>query len=289
MKQRLKLAQIQMHVCGDQKKNLQNAAEKIKEAALLGADLVCLPEMFCCPYENSCFPLYAQEEGGETDLFLSRIAEENGVYLSAGTVPEREVCVENGQRVEKIYNTAYVYDRNGMKIAKHRKVHLFDIDIKGKQTFRESDTLTAGDKITVFDTEFGPIGLCICFDIRFVEIIHLMALQGVRLILIPAAFNTTTGPEHWELSFRAHSVFAQVFMAGTSTALDETASYHAWGHSILTDPWGTVLSQLDEKEGMSLQEIDLSMTETIREQLPILSARRTDLYSLKQVSQEACK
>ena len=274
----IKIAQIQCPVTADKDANLRAAAAQIREMAKLDADLVCLPEMFCCPYETPNFPLYADEEGASTDSFLAGIARECGIYLSAGSVPEKEITEEG----EKIYNTAYFYDRQGNKIGKHRKVHLFDIDVKGGQRFMESETLTAGDHFTVVDTEFGKIGLCICFDIRFVETIRIMAQQGARLVVVPAAFNSTTGPAHWELSFRAHSVFSQVFLTGTSPSFDESASYHAWGHSILTDPWGRVVEQMDEKTGWILNEVDLSVADEIRKQLPILSARRTDLYCLEE-------
>ena len=103
----------------------------------------------------------------------------------------------------KIRNTAYVFDRQGNQIAKHSKVHLFDIDVKGGQSFKESDTLTPGDHSTVFETEFGIMGLCICFDFRFPELARRMALDGAKAIFVPAAFNMTTGPAHWEVMFRS--------------------------------------------------------------------------------------
>ena len=160
-------------------------------------------------------------------------------------------------------------------------MHLFDIDVKGGQSFRESETLTPGDAVTVFDTEFGRMGLCVCFDIRFPELARLMALKGARVIFVPAAFNMTTGPAHWELNFRSRALDNQCYYVGTSDALDESFSYHAWGHSILVSPWGDVLGQLDEKPGAMVNEIDLSRVDAVRAQLPLLSARRTDLYELR--------
>ena len=154
--------------------------------------------MFNCPYQTDLFPAYAEPEGGTCWQALSQMAKDEQIYLAAGSIPEAD---EKG----KVYNTAYVFDREGRQIAKHRKMHLFDINVTGGQYFKESDTLTAGDQVTVFDTEFGKIGLCICFDIRFPELSRLMAQEGARIILIPGAFNMTTGPAHWELSFRAES------------------------------------------------------------------------------------
>ena len=107
----------------------------------------------------------------------------------------------------------------------NKKMHLFDIDIKGGQYFKESDTLTAGDQVTVFDTEFGKIGLCICFDFRFPELARQMVDKGAKVILVPAAFNMTTGPAHWELLFRQRAVDNQIFTLGTAPARNEREEY----------------------------------------------------------------
>ncbi len=179
-----------------------------------------------------------------------------------------------------VYNTSYIFDRQGEQIAKHRKMHLFDIDIRGGQRFFESETLTAGSQVTVFDTEFGRMGLMICFDIRFPELARLMTLKGAKAILVPAAFNMTTGPAHWELAFRSRAVDNQVFMVGCSPARDMESSYHAYGNSLVVSPWGDIRARLDEKEGILFCEIDLDETGTVREQLPLLRARRTDVYRL---------
>lgn len=272
-KDRINIAQIQMTVSADKAENLRRLADAMEALSPQRPDIYTVGEMFCCPYETSCFPRYAEEEGGETWRALSGLARQYGAYLSAGTVPERD-----GQG--RIYNTAYVFDREGRQIAKHRKMHLFDIDVKGGQRFRESDTLTPGGSVTVFDTEFGRMGLCVCFDIRFPELARLMVLQGARLVLVPAAFNSTTGPAHWELNFRSRALDNQCYYVGTSVALDKDFSYHAWGHSILVSPWGGVISQLDEKPACAVNEIDLSYVDAVREQLPLLSARRTDVYEL---------
>ena len=175
-----------------------------------------------------------------------------------------------------------MFDRNGKCIAKHRKMHLFDIDVKGGQRFKESEVLTPGNDVTVFDTEFGTFGLCICYDIRFPELSRLMTLKGAEAVLVPAAFNMTTGPSHWELLFRSQSLNNQIFAIGTAPARDPLASYQSWGHSIVTDPWGRVVHQMDEKEGIMTTEIDLDYAAEVREQIPVLKQRRTDVYTLSE-------
>lgn len=284
-KGKITTAQIQMPVFDTTYETEMYVTEKVREAAGKGADIVMLPEIFCCPYDSAEFPRFAESDKGYTKDYCSRLAAENGVYLAAGSIPELENAAdeneENGSGGSgRIYNTAYVFDRNGNEIAKHRKMHLFDIDVKGGQRFMESETLSPGSEITVFDTDFGRAGLCICYDIRFPELARLMTLKGAEIILVPAAFNMTTGPAHWELTLRAQAMFNQVYVLGTSTARDMNRSYHAWGHTLLADPWGRKLGELDEKEGMLISEIDLAAEVDIREQLPLLKHRRRDIYEL---------
>lgn len=266
----MKIVQLQMHVFEDKMKNVEQLADYMECVKNENAGLIMAGEMFNCPYQTEKFPLYAEKEGGECWQILSDLARKHCVYLAAGSVPETD-------NAGNVYNTAYVFDRAGRQIAKHRKVHLFDVDIEGGQYFKESDTLKAGETCTVFDTEFGRMGLCICFDLRFPEMSLEMARRGAKLILVPAAFNMTTGPVHWELLFRARAVDSQCFFAGTSAARDEKSGYTAWGHSILTSPWGSVIAQMDEKEGYMVCEIDLEETTKIRRELPLLKARYKDI------------
>lgn len=266
----IKLGLCQMAVSRDKGENLRRAEAALRQAAAQGAQLAMLPEMFNCPYENPCFPVYGEPAGGETWQFLSRMARELGLYLAGGSVPELEG--------ERVYNTCYFFSPEGEELARHRKVHLFDIDVPGGQRFKESDTLTAGNQITVVDTPLGKIGLAICFDIRFSELFRVMGAKGAQVILVPAAFNMTTGPVHWELAFRSRAVDNQCFVAGCSPARDTQASYVAYGHSLVCNPWGTVLAQLDEKAGVQVVALDLDDLAKYRGQIPILSGRRTDLY-----------
>ena len=124
--------------------------------------------------------------------------------------------------------------------AKHRKVHLFDIDVAGGQRFMESDTLSPGDQITTFDTEFGPMGLCICFDLRFEELSRCMCLRGCQAILVPAAFNMSSDAAHGKRLFRLRLEVSRVLSRSCAPARDEQGSYVSYGNSIAVDPWGTV-------------------------------------------------
>jgi len=268
----MKLGLVQMSVCADKTENLQRAKEGVARLSAQGADLVVLPEMFCCPYENAAFPVYAEGYGERVTNTLSEIAREHQIYLVGGSIPEREG--------ERLYNTSFVFDRAGNLLARHRKAHLFDINLPGRQVFFESDTFTAGEEVTVFDTEFGKIGLCICFDMRFPELCRKMVLMGAQLIVCPAAFNRTTGPAHWELMHRSRAVDNQVYVAAVSPAADERASYVAYGHSLAVSPWGDVLVQAGEAQAELLVELDFEKNSEIRASLPLLSGRKPNLYQL---------
>ena len=274
--EKIKVAAIQMPTLTDKMQNVRTAGiylEKIKDEK---PDFVILPEMFCCPYQTQNFPVYAEEEGGPVWQQLSEYANQYGIYLIGGSMPEKDA-------EGKVYNTSYIFDRQGKQIGKHRKVHLFDIDVTGGQTFKESDTLTAGDHDTVFDTEFGRMGVILCFDIRFPELARMMVNDGAKAIFVPAAFNMTTGPAHWELSFRTRALDNQIYMIGCAPMRDESAGYISWGHSIVTDPWGRVIDMLDEKEGVLLTELDHDYEEQVREELPLLKSRRKDMYRLEKL------
>lgn len=270
---KLKIAQIQTVVSDNKEDNLDRLDTMLEQIKGEKPDLVTVGEMFTCPYETGNFPVYAEKQGEESWQRMKDLAKKYRIYLSAGSVAEVD---DKGC----VYNTAYVFDRDGNQIAKHRKMHLFDINVEGGQSFKESDTLTAGNQCTVFDTEFGKMGICICFDCRFPELSRLMVLKGAKVILVPAAFNMTTGPAHWEIMFRQRAVDNQCYMVGTSVARDTGAGYQAWGHSLLVSPWGNVIGEMDEKPGCMIHEVDLDYVEKVRRELPLLSARRTDVYEL---------
>ena len=199
------------------------------------------------------------------------LLKKHNVYFIAGTVPE----IDSDGR---IYNTSYSFSSRGELIGKHRKIHLFDIDVPGRITFKESEVLSPGNNVTILETPWGKIGVAICFDIRFAELFRFMALEGAHTVIVPAAFNMTTGPAHWELTFRMRAVDNQLFMAGCAPARNRDAGYISWANSIITDPWGRVLDRLETDEAILMHEIDSSYAEEIRSQLPILSGVKKDGY-----------
>ncbi|KAK5931192.1 omega-amidase NIT2 [Pseudochaenichthys georgianus] len=272
---KFRLAVVQLQVGGVKADNLSRAKRLVKEAAGRGSNLVMLPECFNSPYGTSFFSQYAERIPGESTELLSEAARENQVYLVGGSIPE-----EDGG---KLYNSCIVFGPDGEMILKHRKIHLFDIDVPGKIRFQESETLSPGDTLSMFETPFCKVGVGICYDIRFAELAQLYSRQGCQLLVYPGAFNMTTGPAHWELLQRARAVDNQLYVATASPARDESSSYVAWGHSTVVNPWGEVISKAGTEEEVIYADIDLQYLADVRQQIPITAQRRNDLYSVTSV------
>lgn len=277
-----RLALCQMAVGESKEANHAEAARQIREAAAGGADMVMLPEMFTCPYSVDSFGPYSEAlppTAGEADAalhpttaLLTGLARELGVWIVGGSFPER-----SGDR---LYNTCIVVDRRGEIAARHRKLHLFDISVPGGITFRESDTLTGGAAATAFDTEFGRMAVGICYDLRFPEYAQVCATElGARALLYPGAFNTTTGPPHWELLLRARAVDTQCFVAACSPSRVPGASYQAWGHSSIVSPWGEVIATTGHEAGIVRGALRLAHVDEVRQRVPVRGQRRNDVYA----------
>lgn len=223
-----------------------------------------------------------------TAAMLSDLAKETGIVLVGGSIPERD------QLTGHLFNTSCVFDQQGQIISMHRKLHLFDIDIPGRMTFQESETLTGGDRVTVFDCSLGRFGLGICYDLRFPEPAQIAARLGAGCLIYPGAFNTTTGPVSWELLQRARATDNQVYVLGCSparpvqAALDGTLAdptyrqgekaYPAWGHSTITGPLGDVKAKLTEGADTLFFNLDPEEVKTTRTNIPISTQRRFDVY-----------
>ncbi|MGI5921419.1 MAG: carbon-nitrogen hydrolase family protein [Syntrophomonadaceae bacterium] len=271
MLNKISAAICQFKVGENKEKNLIKAGEMMRQAAELGAELVVLPEIFNGPYDSRLFPAFAERFPGKTTEYLMQFARQNRVFLVGGSIAEKG---PDG----KIYNTCYIFDQSGQLVGRHRKIHLFDIDIPDKIRFQESKTLSPGSSMTIVQHNNVSLGVMICYDVRFPELARAMALNGAHILVIPAAFNTVTGPAHWEITMRSRAVDNQVFVIAASPARNPEVSYQAWGHSMIVDPWGTILNEAAAGEEIVMAELDLSLVAKVREELPLLSHRRTDLY-----------
>lgn len=265
----------------DKSYNLSHARDKVLEASKAGANIIVLPECFNSPYGCQYFPKYAEtllpsppsESQSPSYHALSSMAKEANAYLIGGSIPEYSASTE------KYYNTSLTFDPSGKLLATHRKVHLFDIDIPGKITFKESDVLSPGNKVTIVDLpEYGKIAVAICYDIRFPELAMIAARKGAFALIYPGAFNLTTGKLHWELQGRARAVDNQVYVALCSPARDMSATYNAWGHSMVVDPMAEVLCEAGEDEEIVYGDVTGEKIEETRKNIPIYSQRRFDVY-----------
>ncbi len=268
---KLKIAVCQLRTELLQQDTMTKAHRMVREAAEKGADFVVLPEMFNCPYSKEYFKKYAHLGHEDAVAAMSSWAQELGIYLVGGSIPEHE----DG----RIYNTCFVFDRQGRQIARHRKVHLFDVDVPGMR-FTESATFTPGEEITVFDTEYGKMGAAICFDVRFPELFRAMAVRGAQVIFLPAQFNMATGPVHWEITMRSRAVDNEVFMVAAAAARYEGFAYECWGHSMIVDPYGDILSSCQAEETIIFSEIDLDRIAQVRAQLPTFVRLRREIYKV---------
>ncbi|KAJ2446227.1 Omega-amidase nit3 [Coemansia sp. RSA 2424] len=272
----LKLALVQLAVGAQKAANLVRARSKVLEAAKAGANIVVLPECFNSPYGTQYFSQYAEEidcaRPSESIKALSEMARDSKVYLVGGSIPERE------KDTGDLFNTCTVWGPEGQLVAKHRKVHLFDIDFPGKIVFKESEVLKPGNSLSEFSTPWGKFGVAICYDMRFPEVAMIAARRGCVGMIYPGAFNQTTGPLHWELLLRARAVDNQIFTAACSPALDSSATYHAWGHSTIVDPYARVVATTAEAEDIVYGSLDLDLAEEVRKSVPVSSQRRFDIY-----------
>lgn len=252
---------------------------KVLQAAAEAASLVVLPECFNSPYSTAKFREYAEPLSSRPDstkaptfAALAQIAQDAGVFLIGGSIPE---CDEAG----KIYNTCAVYSPQGKLLASHRKMHLFDIDIPGGMSFRESDTLSPGNDITIVDLDgYGKIGIGICYDMRFAELSTIAARKGAFALIFPSAFNTTTGPLHWELLGRSRAVDNQVYSILCSQSRAPPPSYPAWGYSMVSDPMGRIVAGTKESDDIIYAILEPDFIRESRQAIPISYQKRYDVY-----------
>jgi predicted amidohydrolase len=274
------IALIQLKVINDKKKNIERAEELIKSAVNLHKpSLVILPEFFNCPLGgegNRRLNEFAEEEeNSETLQFLKRVAKEHNIYLIGGSIPIKSN--------DKVYNTSFSIDRNGELKLTFKKLHLFDVCIPGKAEYKESKRITAGNKFGVFETEFGRIGVGICYDIRFPEYAEVLRKEyNVDMLVYPAAFSLATGTMHWELLARSRAIDNQLYVAMCSPSrnYDDPSDFQTYGHSIVVDPFGQIVSTTGYEEDILISRVDFKNNTEFREQIPIWKQKRWDLYNI---------
>ncbi|MGH7871987.1 MAG: carbon-nitrogen hydrolase family protein [Candidatus Binatia bacterium] len=261
-------AAVQMVASDDKAANLKQAEQWIRQAAVQGAQVVALPEVFIWRGEKKREHEFAEPIPGPSSTALGGMARELGIYLLAGSILERI------PGSEKAYNTSLLFGPNGELIARYRKIHLFDVDLANGTSLRESATREYGDGVIVAATEFCPMGLSVCYDLRFPELYRALAMRGAQIIFVPSAFTAYTGAAHWETLLRARAIENQVYVVAADQFGKSAKSFETHGHSMIVDPWGKVLAELADGAGVISAEIDLDYLTKVRAELPSLSHRR---------------
>jgi predicted amidohydrolase len=269
----MKIAALQMVSGTRLSANLERARALLADAAAAGAELAVLPEYFCLLGQRDRDKLGIQETPGQGPIqdFLARTAQDLGLWIVGGTLP---LAVGDGSRVR---NSTLVFNPQGDCVARYDKIHLFRFD-NGQERFDESRVLQPGTQPVLFelparDGQRWRIGLSVCYDLRFPELYRAYAAQGADLLLVPSAFTYTTGQAHWELLLRARAVENLAYVLAPAQGGLHENGRRTWGHSLLADPWGTVLAEHAEGEAVVLGTLDAARLASCRAQLPALEHR----------------
>ena len=271
MKPTARVAAVQMVSTTRIDDNLQSAAALIAEAAAAGAQLVALPEYFCLMGRSDTDKVAAREVDGRGPIqdFLAAQASKHRIWLVGGTLPL--VAAEE----QRVMNSVLVYDPAGLRVARYDKIHLFRFT-KGEETYDEAQTIAPGSQVStfLFAPDGGPrltVGLSVCYDLRFPELYR--AMPRPDLILVPAAFTATTGKAHWEVLLRARAVENLAYVLAPAQGGRHENGRATYGHSMLIDPWGTVLADRPEGAGVVFGDIDPQLVASCRASLPALEHR----------------
>lgn len=265
------IAAIQINGSSDIERNLSTTESLVRKAAASGAVFIATPEAttYLGPHDRKI--QLAESVDGPTHQRLAQLAAELEITLLVGSVAER--CDD-----KKAYNTSLLFGPDGRLIASYRKTHLFDVDLSasGGVCFRESDTTGRGDSLVVADTAVGKVGLSICFDLRFPEVYKALCDQGATLLTVPSAFTLMTGKDHWHALLRARAIENQawVIAPGQWGPHDDEGLRMSYGHSLIVDPWGTIVAECGDGEGFCMAEMKPERTARIRSQIPMNANRQ---------------
>lgn len=273
MADQLRVAVVQMNSRHDKDANLTKAERMIDKAAECGARLVALPEYvsFLGPNEDHA-SIAESIPGPASDRFAAK-ARQHGIYVLGGSIHET-----SGDPA-KFYNTSVLFGPMGDILARYRKIHLFDIDISDNVSANESATILPGNDIATAEIDGHRAGLSICYDLRFPELYRMLALAGAEMLLVPAAFTMFTGKDHWIVLLRARAIENQAYViASGQIGKHQPNDSTCYGHSVIIDPWGTVIVQAPDTEGIVVADLDFEYLNKLRQQLPSLANRRPAAY-----------
>jgi deaminated glutathione amidase len=263
---------VQMNSGSNRNKNLDRVGKLVKNAADSGAEIVALPENFAFMREQGDERVNGESLDGPIISRVKDIARSESVFILAGSFPEKST--DPG----KVYNTSVLVDPRGDIITTYRKIHLFDVNIPQGESHHESSRVIPGQEAVVADTSLGRMGLTICYDLRFGGLYQHLADLGALIIFFLAAFTEQTGKAHWEILIRSHAVENQVFMIAPAQHGTHPGNRSTYGHSMIVDPWGTILAEIPEGDGVALAELDLDKQSDIRKAMPVREHRVNSIY-----------
>jgi predicted amidohydrolase len=261
-------AAIQMTTTSDKAANLEKAEGLIRLAAARGARLVALPEVFNWRGKQAEEAAAAETLDGPSLTLMGGLARELEINLLAGSVTEH--VPGQGRR----YNTSVLFGPDGARLAVYRKIHLFDVDLPGRVTIKESDTKIPGEEVVTTSTKLGTVGLSICYDLRFPELYRRLAFAGARILMIPSAFTFPTGEAHWDTLIRARAIEDQCYVLAPAQFGPNVHGFSDYGNSMIVDPWGRVLTRASDQEGVVIAPLDMEYLERVRRELPSLAHAR---------------
>jgi len=287
----LRAACLQMNTRDDLAENLHSAVRLVEAAAAEGAQLVALPETWAFKGGGEGIRASAEPVVGASNGALARLAARLGVWLLAGSLYEQPATGDRGSAAgERVFNSSALFGPDGALRAVYRKIHLFDT-VAGGTAYRESGDVRPGDRLVTAEVPVGPaapgdpashatLGLTICYDLRFPELYRSLALLGADVLCVPSAFTATTGAAHWHALLRARAIENGCFVLAPNQVGEHLPGRACYGHSLIVDPWGAVIAEVDEGVGICVADLDLARVAEVRAQLPALQNRRPDAYRL---------
>lgn len=271
------VAAVQLTSRNNKKKNLAVATGLMTRAVQMGAELIALPEYFSFIGQNRAEAMKEGEEyrKGISYVTMRDFAKKHGVFILAGTIP----VFSEAKDEKRLINRSILLDPYGEEVVCYDKIHLFDAEVTGAKSYRESETFRPGSKVALAETAFGKVGLSVCYDLRFAEIYRTLALRGARVIFVPSAFTMYTGKDHWIPLLRARAIENQVFIIAPAQFGKHTDQKISYGKSCIIDPWGNIIALAPDCETVIVADLDFKFQSKIRKELPCLKHYRKDLFS----------
>jgi predicted amidohydrolase len=268
----MRVAVYQARTGIDPQANARALVEAVEQAAVGGAAIVFTPEMSgLLDRDRKRARLHISDEASDPVLAAVREAARRcGIWVHLGSL-----ALNEGRADERLVNRGFVIDDQGEIRARYDKIHLFDIDLPSGESWRESAAYAPGKSTTIVDTPLGPLGLSICYDVRFPDLYRALSDAGATLLSIPSAFTVPTGEAHWHVLLRARAIEAGAFVIAAAQAGEHQDGRRTYGHSLIVDPWGKVLLDMGEQQGIGFAEVDPAQVDEVRRGLPAIRHRRS--------------